>query len=136
MKRVLGNLLVLALASCSGDDGSSNADNATAESITISLGGVNFDPIIRSITLTVENNTVTLTADVDDNSADEELTYRWTTSGGSIANSASQNTTISNYDPTQGLSVSLRITDPGQLSDSQSCTLAANATTNTCDFID
>jgi hypothetical protein len=108
-------------------------DSVLGNQVTISLGGVNFDPIIISISIEIAGTTVTLSADVDDDT-NSSLSYQWTTSSGfTISANTSTTATISDYDGT-GLNIRLRVTDPGQLSDSQACSVSG-VESNTCTFV-
>jgi len=113
-------------------------DSVLGNATTITLGGgVNFDPIIRKIEIVLDNTTLTLTVEADDDSAAEQLNYLWTTSTDYTINDAnSSSASVNEYNPAVGISVTVKVTDPGQLYDRQSCSLPIGATTNTCPFIE
>jgi hypothetical protein len=124
------------------ESGQANAldsiDSILGNATTITLGGgVNFDPIIRKIEMALDNTTLTLTVEADDDSALEQLSYLWTTSSDYSINDANSSTaSVSNYSLAAGITVTVKVTDPGQLYDRQSCSLPIGATTNTCPFIE
>ncbi|MEK9703207.1 MAG: hypothetical protein VW829_14390, partial [Deltaproteobacteria bacterium] len=124
------------------ESGQANAldsiDSILGNATTITLGGgVNFDPIIRKIEMALDNTTLTLTVEADDDSAAEQLNYLWTTSSDYSINDANSSTaSVSNYSLAAGITVTVKVTDPGQLYDRQSCSLPIGATTNTCPFIE